>query len=111
VSQQNRPASGVQRNALAPSLLAAMVLFIAPALIGNDWFLLVRFVATILALIIGWFAVQARHWWWVPVMAAIAIVWNPVYPFDFSGVAWVIAQPVAAVVFLAAGATIKTRRE
>lgn len=100
-----------QRNALAPSLLAAAVLFVAPVIIDTDWSLAVRFVATILALIIGWFAVQARHWWWVPVMLAIAVIWNPVYPFGFAGPLWSAAQPAAAVVFLAAGATIKIRRD
>jgi hypothetical protein len=110
VSQKNSPAPTFQRNALAPSLLAAMVLFIAPALIGNDWFLFIRFVVAILALIVGWFAAQARHWWWIPVMLAIAVIWNPIYPFDFTGPLWTAAQPVAAVAFLIAGATIKNRR-
>ncbi|MCK6079518.1 hypothetical protein KZX37_02645 [Microbacterium sp. EYE_5] len=100
-----------QRNALAPSLLAAAVLFVAPALLESDWFLAVRFVATILGLIIGWFAVQARHWWWVPVFLAIAVIWNPVFPFEFAGPIWSGAQVAAAFVFLAAGATIKVRRE
>ncbi|MFI8632949.1 DUF6804 family protein [Microbacterium sp. NPDC077663] len=100
-----------QRNALAPSLLAAVVLFVAPALLATDWFLTVRFVATIFALIIGWFAVQAKQWWWVPPMLAIAVIWNPIFPFPFLGTIWGAAQVAAAFVFLAAGATIKTRRE
>lgn len=100
-----------QRNALAPSLLAAAVLFVAPALLESDWFLTVRFVATILALIIGWFAVQAGHWWWVPIMLAVAVIWNPIFPFAFSGAIWSAAQVAAAFVFLAAGATIKIRRQ
>ncbi|GAB2705462.1 hypothetical protein BKA24_000473 [Microbacterium marinum] len=100
-----------QRNALAPSLLAAAVLFVAPALLESDWFLTVRFVTAIFALIVGWFAVQARHWWWVPVFAAIAVLWNPVFPFAFEGGIWLGAQFAAAVAFLAAGATIKVRRD
>ena len=100
-----------QRNALAPSLLAAAVLFVAPALLESDWFLTVRFVATIFAIIIGWFAFQAKHWWWMPVMLAIAVVWNPIFPFEFSGPIWSAAQVAAAFVFLGAGATIKTPRE
>ncbi|MEV5040718.1 DUF6804 family protein [Microbacterium sp. LMI1x-1-1.1] len=100
-----------QRNALAPSLLAAAVLFVAPALLESDWFLTVRFVATIFAIIIGWFAFQAKHWWWVPVMLAIAVVWNPIFPFEFSGQIWSAAQVAAAFVLIGAGATIKTPRE
>jgi hypothetical protein len=102
-----------QRNALAPAILAAIVLFIAPALIPAGWDLFVLFAVTILAVIIAWFAVQARQWLWVPVLAVIAIAWNPVYPIawgDIAPIAWIVAQPVAAVVFLTAGAIIKTPR-
>src|SRR6478736_10300592 len=94
-----------QRNAFAPSLIAAIALFLAPLLIGGEWFLLIRFVVAILAVIVAWFALQARHWWWIPVFAAIAVLWNPIFPFAFDGPVWTAAQPVAAVLFLVAGAT------
>ncbi|MDW4571561.1 DUF6804 family protein [Microbacterium sp. M3] len=110
MTRADRPAASLQRNALAPGLLAAIALFLAPLLIGGDWFLFIRFVVAILAVIVLWFAVQARQWWWVPVFAAIAVIWNPVFPFPFSGPVWIAAQPAAAIVFLVAGATIKTPR-
>jgi hypothetical protein len=111
MSPKERVPSTYQRNALAPSLVAAAVLFLAPALFEANWAPLVLFIASIFALIIAWFAVQARHWWWVPVFVAVAVLWNPVAPFPFSGVVWISAQPVAAVVFLVAGATIKVIRK
>tara|TARA_R110002020_G_scaffold14731_10_gene52359 strand:+ start:221 stop:556 length:336 start_codon:yes stop_codon:yes gene_type:complete len=107
---KQRIPSTYQRNAFAPSLLAAAALFVAPALIGNDWFLAVLFLTAILGVIVAWFAVQARQWWWVPVFAVIVVVWNPVFPLPFAGPVWMAAQPVAAVVFLVAGALIKVRR-
>lgn len=107
-NKKNEPTT--QRNALAPALIAAAVLFLAPVLIVGGWGEAVLFVTAIFALIVGWFAVQARQWVWVPVFAAIAIVWNPVFPFGFDGAIWSLAQPVAAVVFLVAGALIKTPR-
>lgn len=101
-----------QRNALAPSLIAAAVLFAAPLLAAIEWGpSTVRFTTAILALIVAWFALQARQWWWTIVFVAIAVVWNPVYPFAFDALVWTIAQPAAAVVFLIAGALIKVRRE
>ncbi|WP_194421567.1 DUF6804 family protein [Microbacterium abyssi] len=103
--------SRYQRNALAPSLIAAAILFLAPALILADWAPLVQFVASIFALIVAWFAMQARHWWWIPVFVAIAVIWNPVAPFPFSGPVWTTVQPAAAVVFIVAGATIRTIRQ
>ncbi|GAA3640838.1 hypothetical protein GCM10022200_25670 [Microbacterium awajiense] len=105
-----RTPSVYQRNAFAPALLAAAVLFLAPVLMDGDWFTLVLYVVAIFAVIVAWFAIQARHWWWVPVFVAIAVIWNPVFPFPFTGPAWTAAQPVAAAVFLVAGAMIKVRR-
>ena len=109
MSNQRTP-SVYQRNAFAPGLLAAAVLFLAPVLIGQHWFTQVLFVTSIFAVIVGWFAVQARQWWWLPVFAVIAVIWNPVVPFPFAGPFWMAAQPVAAVVFLVAGALIKVKR-
>lgn len=108
---QTPAAPAFQRNALAPGLIAAAVLFAAPALFAVGWDSAVLFPTAILALIVAWFAVQARQCWWPIVFAAIAVVWNPVYPFDFSGTPWVVAQPVAAVVFLVAGVLIKSPRD
>lgn len=99
-----------QRNALAPGLLAAAILFLSPVLFESDWFLLVRFVVAIMAVIVIWFAIQARQWWWTPVFLAIAVIWNPVLPFDFSGPWWTGAQFASAVVFLVAGAKVSTRQ-
>jgi len=104
------PGPAFQRNAFAPSLLAAAVLFLSPVLLMTDWSLLPLFTTTILAVIIGWFALQARQWWWVPVFAAIAVVWNPVVPFPFEGPIWTGAQFGAAVVFLIAGVLIRSPR-
>lgn len=100
-----------QRNALAPALLGAAVLFLAPVLLTAGWGIVVLFVVAILALIVGWFAVQARQWVWAAVFAVIAVAWNPVFPFGFDGLAWSLVQPAAAIVFLVAGAMIKTPRD
>jgi hypothetical protein len=102
-----------QRNALAPAILAAIVLFVAPALMAIDWGLLVLFVVAILAVIVGYYAFQARQWVWVAVFAVIAVLWNPVFPLPWDDILHVVriaAQPIAGVVFLVAGAVIKTPR-
>ncbi|WP_457101277.1 DUF6804 family protein [Microbacterium sp. P5_E9] len=106
-----REPSQYQRNALAPAILAAVACLAGIALVGHEYYQVVRYIIAILAVIIGWFALQARQWWWVPVMVAIAILWNPLYPFEFSGTVWDGAHIVAAAAFLAAGATIKTPRQ
>lgn len=111
MSSRPTPSPAYQRNALAPGILAAIVCIAGLALIGQEFYLGVRFIVAILAVIIGWFALQARQWWWAPIMLAIAVVWNPLYPFDFSGPWWFGAHIAAAATFLAAGALILTPRE
>ena len=100
-----RPA--FRRTALAPGLLAAVALLGAVALIENPAFIVFRFVIAILALIVLVFAFQAKHWWWIPVMLAIAVIWNPVFPLPIEGPWWVGAQYIAILVFIAAGVLIK----
>lgn len=86
-----------------------MALLAGIALLGSEAFLVVRFVVAIFALICGWFAIQARHWWWLPLLGVVAVLWNPVYPFAFSGTWWQSAQFAAAVLFLLVGAFVKVR--
>jgi len=45
----------------------------------------------------------------LPLLVAIAVLWNPVLPFDFSGRWWQGAQFVAALLFLLVGALVKVR--
>lgn len=105
------PTAAFQRNALAPGILAAIACLGGIALIGHEYYLVIQFIIAILAVIIGWFAAQARQWVWLPVMMLIAVLWNPVYPFAFDGPWWIGVHIIAAAIFLAAGAVIKTPRE
>jgi hypothetical protein len=43
----------------------------------------------------------------MPLLLAIAVVWNPVVPFGFSGISWYGAQYVAIVVFILTALFIK----
>jgi hypothetical protein len=97
----------VRRLALAPGLLAAIVLIAGFALIGGAGFIVIRYIVAILALIIGYFAFQAKQWWWMPLLLAIAVIWNPVFPFGFSGIYWYGAQYLAIVVFILTAIFIK----
>ena len=95
------------RPALAPGLIAAVVLFVGIALIGQNAFTFTSWGVAVLALIVMVFAIRARHWWWLPVFAAVVVLWNPVVPFGFDGPLWLGAQYLAILVFLAAGVLIK----
>lgn len=107
---QKQQTSSVQRNALLPGFIALATLIVGTAFAGTDSFIIFRFIISILALVVAWFATRARHWWWLPVFVAIAVLWNPAYPFGFNGVFWVLAQPIAGSLFLIAGALITQSR-
>jgi uncharacterized protein DUF6804 len=96
-----------RRLALAPGLLAAIVVIAGFALIEGTGFIFIRYAVAILALIIGYFAFQAKQWWWMPLLLAIAVIWNPVIPFGFSGIYWYGAQYVAIVVFILTAIFVK----
>ncbi|PZU39155.1 MAG: hypothetical protein DI573_07855 [Microbacterium sp.] len=95
------------RPAFLPGILAAAALLSGIPLIGADWYLLIRFIVAILALIVAWFAVQAGQWWWTIVFFVVAMAWNPLFPVPFDGPWWIVAHIAAAGLFAAAGALIR----
>ena len=105
-SRANEP-EPLRRMALAPGLLGVSVAIAGVFAIGNEFFFAVSFVIAVLALIIGWFAVQSRQWWWLPLPAVIAVVWNPVFPLALSDAVWLPLQYVAAAGFIVAGLVIR----
>jgi energy-converting hydrogenase Eha subunit G len=102
------PTPEFRRPALAPGILGAIVLIAGLALLDNPGgYLFIKFGVAILALIMCVFAWQARQWWWIIGLAAIAVAWNPVWPFAFSGQVWVASQFVASLLFVATGLLVK----
>lgn len=101
------PAPAFTRPALAPGILAAVVLGAGALLLDSGAFTVVRFAVSILALIVLVFAVRGRTWWAVPLVAAIAVVWNPVVVLPLSGQPWAALQFAAGVVFVVVGVLVK----
>jgi energy-converting hydrogenase Eha subunit G len=102
------PTPKFRRPALAPGILGAIVLIAGLALLDNPGgYLFIKFGVAILALIMCVFAWQARQWWWIIGLAVIAVAWNPVWPFAFSGQVWVASQFVASLLFVATGLLVK----
>ena len=99
-----------RRTALVPSLLAVVALLIGVALIESDGFIVIRYVVSILALIVAVFAWQSRQWWWIVGLAPIAVLWNPVLPIDLGQPElWLGLQYVAALLFIVCGILIKVQ--
>ncbi|MGK9146108.1 hypothetical protein KXS11_00585 [Plantibacter flavus] len=103
------PAPFTLRPALIPGIFGAIALMLGLALLEVDAFTIVRFVVSILALIMAVFAWQAKQCWWMVPTILVAIVWNPVFPLPFSGVGWIIAQFVGGVVFVAVGILLQNK--
>lgn len=110
MSPEPRQPSARQRNALIPGVIMAAALIAGIPLIGSGAATVISYIVAIFALIIAWFAVQARQWWWAVPTVAIAVLWNPVYPFAFDGAWWIAAHVIAAAVGIAAGASISIPR-
>lgn len=104
------PTPEFRRTALAPGLLAAIVLLAGLALLDNsDAYLWIRFPVSILAVIVCIYAWQAKQLWWLIGLVPIVVLWNPVLVIELHGQFWVALQFVAALLFIAAGILIKIR--
>jgi hypothetical protein len=97
-----------RRTAIVPAVLAAIVLLAGLALIGTDAYLVIKFVVSILALVVAVFAWQARQWWWLALLVPIVVLWNPVFPFDLPDAQlWAGLQYAAVLAFLVCGILIR----
>jgi len=102
-----RPDPGYRRLALAPGLIAALALLIGITIIADGPFIVVRYIAAIFAAIVAVFAFQAKQWWWLPFLAAIVVLWNPIWIFEIPEPWWPGMQYAAVLVFLLAGWFVK----
>lgn len=102
------PTKSFRRTALAPGILGAIVLIAGLALIDSTAFFWIKTVTAILAAIVAVYAWQAKHWWWLPPLAAIVVLWNPIWPVVIRpGQLWVGLQYLAALILVLAGVWIK----
>ncbi|AOX67293.1 hypothetical protein BIV01_00420 [Curtobacterium sp. MCBA15_013] len=99
------------RPALAPSLIAAIVLLACVAIVDSSGFVFARWGVTVLSLIVLVFAVRGRTWWAALLMAAIAVCWNPLAVVPIPGEVWAALQLVAAALFIVVGIVVKVPRE
>ena len=95
-----------RRTALAPAVLGAMAALVGVLLIDAEPYIIIRFVVSILALVVAVFAWQARQWWWLLPLGAIAVVWNPVFIISIGG-PWLLLHYVAVLVFIVVGILVK----
>ena len=99
------------RPALAPSLIAAIVLLACVAIVDSSAFVFARWGVTVLALIVLVFTVRGRAWWAAVLMAAVAVCWNPLAVVEIPGQVWAALQLVAAALFIVVGIVVKVPRE
>ena len=98
------------RPALAPGLIAAIVLLACVAFLDAPAFVAVRWGVTVLALIVLVFALRGRAWWALVVTAVIAVCWNPLVTVPIPGQVWAALQIVAAALFVVMGLAVKVPR-
>jgi hypothetical protein len=111
------PANGARvtppftRPALAPSMIAAIVLLACVAIVDSSGFVFARWGVTVLALIVLVFSVRGKAWWAALLMAAVAVCWNPLVTVPIPGQVWAALQLVAAALFIVVGIVVKVPRE
>lgn len=93
--------------ALAPGLTGAGVALVGIPAIASDFFYVVGFVISVVALIAGWFALQSDQWGWLPLPAGVAALWNPVLPLTLDDGYWLVLHHSAALVFILVGLVIR----
>lgn len=91
------------RAGLAPGLLGALALLAGFVLVDGEGFTIIRYAVSILALILCVFVIQAKTWWWLVLLAPIAVLWNPVVVIPLEGEGWLAAQFIAALTFVIVG--------
>jgi hypothetical protein len=111
VATDRYPTPKFRRPALAPAILTTIVLIAGVALLESDAFIIIRFAVSILALIVVVFAWQASAWLYVVLIAAIAVLWNPVIPIPIEGQLGYALHYFAGLVCIVAGVRIKIRND
>jgi hypothetical protein len=77
-------------------------------LLESSAFFWIKTVTAILAAIIAVYAYQSKQWWWLPFLAAIVVLWNPIWPIDLhQDKIWLVLQYVAIILFIVCGVRIK----
>jgi hypothetical protein len=103
------PDARIIRPALPPAVLGTILLIAGAVLAATDWFTVIRYAVSILALITGVIVLQHRKWVWALPLVPIAILWNPVWPIGLPDPVWAGAHYVAGLVFLAVGVLVRVR--
>ncbi|WP_187976481.1 DUF6804 family protein [Mycetocola sp. JXN-3] len=68
------------RPALAPGLLAAIVMMATVALLDSDLYYIVRFVVCILTAIVAFYSIRAGRAWWLIGLVPLLVFVNPIVP-------------------------------
>jgi ATP-dependent DNA helicase PIF1 len=102
INVRNRPA-------LIPGIIGAIasaVAGISPRGVDYD---LVRWLITLSAIALCFFAVRMRVPFWAAIFLPTAVLWNPLAPVTFDRDFWIVLDLTAAVAFAVGGAVIRDR--
>lgn len=85
---------------LIPAVIAAPMLFVAVANLPYDYFILLRWVVTVCAVIILYAALEKEDNTWMVIMGAVAILFNPIWPVHLTKSIWIPIDIAAGILFI-----------
>ena len=88
------------KNIASVVAIIALVLAIPSGVWPYGYYILLRWVVTIVALLVLWTAYNQKQRDWVWRMGAVAIVFNPIIPIYFDKVIWQIIDFFVAIFFV-----------
>lgn len=94
---------------IAAITATVMLLLAIPPMWPYAYYQILRWVVAGAAVFIGYLSYQGGKKEWVGVMAAIAVLFNPIAPIHLSKETWVIFDFAAAAIFVAALRFIKPK--
>jgi hypothetical protein len=82
------------------TIVAGVMLLLAiPSIWPYSYFQILRWVVTVVAIYNAYFAYKTRNTRWTIIMVAVAILFNPLWPFFFDKSTWQILDLITSGVF------------
>jgi len=94
------------------SVISVVILLLAiPTFWPYGYYILLRWVVSISAAFLVWIAYNLKKKFWIVLMGAITLLFNPIIPFHLDKEIWVVIDIIVAFIFLVSIFGIRFRKK